>query len=57
MRGSRGLFGLALVRFLLKLNMLEIIMGTWERLNTKCLGISSKFFIVKGSWEKLKKPL
>jgi hypothetical protein len=34
MRGSRGLFGMALMGFLRKLNVLEIIVGTWERLNT-----------------------
>jgi hypothetical protein len=34
MKGSRGLFGLALVGFLLKLNVLENYVGTWERLNT-----------------------
>jgi hypothetical protein len=34
MKGSRGLFGLALMEFLLKLNMLENFVGTWERLST-----------------------
>jgi len=35
MRSSKGLFGLALVGFLLKLNVLEIIgKGAWERLST-----------------------
>jgi len=35
MRGSRGLFGLALVGFLLKLNVLEIVGDeAWERLST-----------------------
>jgi hypothetical protein len=35
MKGPRGLFGLALVGFLLKLNVLEIIgKGAWERLST-----------------------
>jgi hypothetical protein len=34
MRGLKGLFGLALMGFLLKLNMLENYVGTWERLNT-----------------------
>jgi hypothetical protein len=35
MKGSKGLFGLALMGFLLKLKMLEIIKkGAWERLNT-----------------------
>jgi hypothetical protein len=34
-RNSKGLFGLALVGFLLKLNVLEIIgKGAWERLST-----------------------
>jgi hypothetical protein len=34
MKSSRGLFGLALVVFLLKLNVLEIIgKDAWERLN------------------------
>jgi hypothetical protein len=34
MRGSRGLFGLALEGFLFKLNVFETIVGTWEKLNT-----------------------
>jgi hypothetical protein len=35
MKGSRGLFELALIGFLFKLNVLEIIgKGAWERLNT-----------------------
>jgi hypothetical protein len=35
MKGSKGLYGLALVVFLFKLNMLEIVgEGAWERLNT-----------------------
>jgi hypothetical protein len=35
MIGSRGLFGLALMGFLFKLNVFEIIgEGAWERLNT-----------------------
>jgi len=35
MRGSRGLYGLALVVFLLKLNVPEIVgKGAWERLST-----------------------
>jgi hypothetical protein len=34
MRGSRGLFGLALMGFLLKSNVLENYVGTWERLST-----------------------
>jgi hypothetical protein len=35
MRDLRGLYGLALVVFLFKLNMLEIVgEGAWERLNT-----------------------
>jgi hypothetical protein len=34
MRGTRGLFGLALLVFLFKLNLLENYVGTWERLNT-----------------------
>jgi len=35
MRGSRGLFGLALVGFLLKLNVLKIVgEEAWERLST-----------------------
>jgi hypothetical protein len=35
MKGSKGLFGLALMGFLFKLNMLEIIKkGAWERLST-----------------------
>jgi hypothetical protein len=35
MKGSKGLFGLALMEFLLKLNMLELIKkGAWERLST-----------------------
>jgi hypothetical protein len=34
-RGSRGLYGLALVVFLFKLNILEIVgKGAWERLST-----------------------
>jgi hypothetical protein len=40
MRGSRGLLGLALVGFLRKLNVLDIIVGTWERLNTWMFGSS-----------------
>jgi hypothetical protein len=32
-RGSKELFGLAFVGILLKLNMLENSIGTWERLN------------------------
>jgi hypothetical protein len=35
MRGSRGLFGIDLVGFLLKLNVFKIIgKGAWERLST-----------------------
>jgi hypothetical protein len=35
MKGSRGLYGLALLVFLLKLNMLEIVgEGAQERLST-----------------------
>jgi hypothetical protein len=34
MTGLKGLFGLALMGFLLKLNMLENYVGRWERLNT-----------------------
>jgi hypothetical protein len=34
MKGSRGLFGLALVEFLLKLIVLENFVETWERLST-----------------------
>ncbi len=34
MRGSRGLFGLALMGFLFKLNVLENYVGKWERPNT-----------------------
>jgi len=34
MKNSRGLFRLALVGFLFKLNMLENYVGKWERLNT-----------------------
>jgi hypothetical protein len=34
MRGSRGLFGLALMGFLFKLNVLENYVRTWERLST-----------------------
>jgi hypothetical protein len=35
MRGSRGLFGLTLMGFVLKLKVLEIIgKGAWERLST-----------------------
>jgi hypothetical protein len=34
MRGSRGLFGLALMGFLLKLNVLEIYVGKWEKSST-----------------------
>jgi len=33
-KGSKGLFGLAFVQILLKLNMLENFVGTWETLNT-----------------------
>jgi len=58
MKGSRRLFGLALVGFLFKLNMFEIIVGTWERsIVLECLGVSNKFFVVGSSWENLKKPL
>jgi hypothetical protein len=32
MSSSRGLFGLALVGFLFKLNLLENYVGTWEKL-------------------------
>jgi hypothetical protein len=34
MRGSKGLIGLAFDKILLKLNVLENYVGTWERLNT-----------------------
>jgi hypothetical protein len=34
MKYSRGLFGLALVGFLFKLNVLENYVKTWERLST-----------------------
>jgi hypothetical protein len=35
MRGSKGLYGLALMVLLLKLNVLEIVAkGAWERLST-----------------------
>jgi len=34
MRSSKGLFGLALMGFLFKLNVLENYVGTWERLST-----------------------
>ncbi len=34
MRGSRELFGLALMGFLFKLNIFENYVGKWERLNT-----------------------
>jgi hypothetical protein len=58
MRGSKGLFGLALMGFLLKLNVFEIIVGTWERSKIlKCLGAPNKFSIVRSSEENMKKPL
>jgi hypothetical protein len=45
MRGSRGLFGLALMGFLLKLNVLEIIAkGAWERLSIGMLWNSEQVF-------------
>jgi len=34
MRGSMGLFQLALMGFLLKLNVFENYVGIWERLST-----------------------
>jgi len=34
MRGSRGLFGQALMGFLLKFNVLENFVGKWGKLNT-----------------------
>jgi hypothetical protein len=35
MKGSRGLYGLVLVGFLFKLNVLEVVgEETWERLST-----------------------
>jgi hypothetical protein len=33
MKGLKGLFGLALMGLLLKLNMLENYVGRWERLS------------------------
>jgi hypothetical protein len=33
MKGSKGLFGLALVGFLFKLNVLENYVRTWERMS------------------------
>jgi hypothetical protein len=45
MVGSRGLFGLALMGFLFKLNVLEIIRkGAWERLSTRMLGSFKQVF-------------
>jgi hypothetical protein len=44
MIGSRRLFGLALVGFLFKLNVLEIIgKGAWERLSTWMFGSFEQF--------------
>jgi len=58
-RGSRGLFGLALMGFLLKLNVLEIIgKGAWERLSIGMLGNSEQVFSIMGDFqEDLKKML
>ncbi len=55
MRGSKGLFGLALMGFLLRLNVLENYVGTWERPSTSM--IESKYSIMGSSLEILKRPL
>jgi hypothetical protein len=54
MRGLRGLFG-SLMGFLLKLNVLENYVGTWERLSTWMF--ENKLFVMGSSWEILKRPL
>jgi hypothetical protein len=58
-RGVRGLFGLALMGFLLKLNVLEIIgKGAWERLSIGMLGNFEQVFSIMGDFqEDLKKML
>jgi hypothetical protein len=44
-----------LMGFLLKLNVLENYVGTWETLST--LMFENKFYVVGSSWEILKRPL